>query len=159
MPTEAAPAEAPWRTTWSGFPPNYGHVSGSHNRNDGTSFFFFCPYLTDILPHPLQRLPLIQKPSIQIPIRPNLLASQKPQRPDTVVEIDEHDIPARLLDHRGPVEVGIRIGHEPATLDIDPDGKTGVGRRMRRLEDVDEETVLPFRRGRFFGARVNADGF
>lgn len=49
-------------------------------------------YLVDMLLHPMQSLPLIQKPCIQITVLTDLLAGQKPEGPNAVVEIDENDI-------------------------------------------------------------------
>lgn len=45
-----------------------------------------------MLLHPMQSLPLIQKPCIQITVLTDLLAGQKPEGPNAVVEIDENDI-------------------------------------------------------------------
>lgn len=99
-------------------------------------------YLSDVLPHPVQDLPLVQQPGVEVAIPTHMLARQKPQRAHAVVEVDEHEAVARLRDDFGAVVVCVCVLRVAAALDVHPDGEVGLLACARRLEDVDEEAVF-----------------
>jgi hypothetical protein len=64
-------------------------------------------YLGDILLHPKQEPPLIQKSGVQVTVLPQPLTSQKSPYSNAVVEVHHNDAVARLLDDLGAIIVGI----------------------------------------------------
>jgi hypothetical protein len=103
----------------------------------------------DILLYPLQRLPLVQQSSVQIPSRLDLLTSQETPRTDTIIESDNYDIMVSGFDQTGAVQVCIRESIKAASLNEEIDRMKN--RLVRGGIDVKEKAV-------FRGSRVKAGG-
>lgn len=71
-----------------------------------------------------------------------MLAGKKTESAYAVVEVDEDEAFAGLLDDFGAIVVGVGVLGVAAALDVDPDGEVGVGGCAGGLVDVDEEAVF-----------------
>lgn len=90
----------------------------------------------------MQQPTLVEQTGIEIAVLADPFAGQEAEDTDTVVEVDDHHVPAGLLDDSGGVEVAVRVSGVAAALDEDPDRQTRARCGIGRLEYVGKETVL-----------------
>lgn len=64
-------------------------------------------YLGDVLLYPLQHEALIQHAGVEVPVTFDLLAREKPEETDAVVEVDEYHVVAGCLDNLRAIPVGV----------------------------------------------------
>jgi hypothetical protein len=85
---------------------------------------------------------LIQKSRVKISILSHLFTREKSKGANAVVEIDKDETVIRLLDDFSAVVVGVGVLRIATALDVDPDGKVGVGVCSGWRKNVDEQAIF-----------------
>jgi hypothetical protein len=98
----------------------------------------------NILLHPMQKLPLIEKTRVQVAILFNFLAGKKTMNPDSVVERDNYHVVASSSNQTTSIRVRICVGIQPAALDPNKDWMSLCF--VNRGKDVEKKTVLSLTR-------------
>jgi hypothetical protein len=99
-------------------------------------------YQVNVFLDPFQRETLVQQSGIQSTILLDLLACEKTESTNPVIEIDQDNVLVGFGDHIRTIVIGIRVCSIAAALDVKPDFELGSLGRVGGCEDIDIQTIL-----------------
>src|SRR6187402_460948 len=97
-------------------------------------------YQVNIFLNPLKNLPLIQQPSIQISVRPHLLAGEKSIWTNPIIEGDDHHITISSINQTVWVHIRSGIRVESTTLEEDKNGMQSLV--VTWCIDIEKQTIF-----------------
>jgi hypothetical protein len=96
----------------------------------------------NIFLNPKQGLLLVKQSDIQVAILADLLACQETKSADPVVDLHKYHAMVRFHDDFGGIEVLIRIGCVPTTLNKEPNRQFAVSASIAWCENIKKEAIF-----------------
>lgn len=99
-------------------------------------------YQVNVLLCPLQSLALVQQPDIQVTVLPNLVACQKSEYTNTIINLYKDDSHVGLLNDHCPVKILVFITSIPTALDEEPNGQLVARLGTFGCKNVEKKAIL-----------------